>query len=73
MCDLGRFSQIQSQLTQLTFTAFVDYQMMVAQWYSVILARNGSIRVIVQTKLLESTSGTVPNAMLSHHSYLLTV
>ena len=40
--------------------------MMVARWYAVILARNGFIRVVVQTKLLESTSGTVPNALLSH-------
>ena len=45
------------ELTQLMFTAFVDYQMMVARWYAVILARNGSIRVVAQTKLLESTSG----------------
>ena len=56
------------ELTQLMFTAFVDYQMMVARWYAVILARNGSIRVVAQAKLLESTSGTVPNALLSHHN-----
>ena len=49
------------------FTAFVDYQMMVAQW-AVILVRNGSIRVVAQTKLLESTSGTVPNTLLSDHN-----
>ena len=50
------------------FTAFVDYQMMVAQWYAVILARNGSVRVVAQSKLLESTSGTVQNTLLSHHN-----
>jgi len=52
------------------FTAFVGYQMMVVQWYAVMLAKNGSIRVVSPTKLLERKSAS---ALLSHCNYLLAI
>ena len=55
------------------FTVFVDYQMMVARWYAVILARNGSIKVVAQAELLESTSSTVRNALLSHLNCIIII
>jgi len=42
--------------------AFVGYQMMVVQWYAVMFAKNGSIRVVSPTNLLERKS--VPSACI---------